>query len=211
MPLRLSTDIFCPEKNQTCPYLHYNSIPDLLVERNYLRQRYNDLEALYNIALQQIEQQKIQINQLKEENEHLTEELNRALKRRFKKNIQKPQDDTQVSQQKSHKKGAPVGHKGTTRKIPQHIDEEIHVSPEHCPNCGSKNLTPCKKVRQHTIQEIIIQPVTIRIHRHYKYCKDCKKVVSVRIKNDLARSYIGPTAKALAAHIRYKTTCHSVN
>lgn len=206
MSIRVTTNIFCPEKHSACPYFGSNSIYSLLAERNYLRQRCNELEVLYNLAQQQILERDKQIAEFRQENEYLKEELRRALQRRFKKNIQRPEDQNlpDTRENKSRKRGAQVGHKGTTYKMPEHIDKEFHVIPEFCPHCNSTNLSLCKKVVKHTIQEIVIEPLTIRIYRHYAYCKNCKKVFSIRHKNDLERTYIGPKAKALGAHIRYK-------
>lgn len=40
------------------------------------------------------------------------------------------------------KKGAPVGHEGTTRKIPDRVDEHKDVRIDKCPECSSDKLTP---------------------------------------------------------------------
>jgi hypothetical protein len=73
-----------------------------------------------------------------------------------------------------------------------------------CPSCGSSHITECKHIEEH-IQEDIILPSTETVlykHHHY-YCKGCKRVVAGTGSDELAKSYVGPKAKTLAAFFKY--------
>jgi len=103
------------------------------------------------------------------------------------------------------KKGAPIGHEGTTREIPKRVDEHKDVRLERCPECASDKLTPCDRYYDHYQEDIIIPPTFVtRFRHHYYYCPNCKKAVHGTGKGELPGSYIGPNAKALAAFLHYQ-------
>ena len=82
-------------------------------------------------------------------------------------------------QKAPRKRGAPVGHRGDTRHIPQHVDqEEIIPPPMVCPDCGNCNLTDLNTVDDRYIEDI---PPTLRMVTHRKYrqafCPHCQCVV----------------------------------
>jgi len=103
------------------------------------------------------------------------------------------------------KKGAPVGHEGTTREVPKRVDEHKDVCLEKCPECSSDKLTPCGRYYDHYQEDIIIPPTFVkRFRHHYYYCPNCKKAVHGTGEGELPGSYIGPNAKALAAFLHYQ-------
>lgn len=85
--------------------------------------------------------------QLEEKTSHLEDELAQALKAPFTKYEKKetPED--------SKKRGAPLGHPGWFRRKPEQIDKTVDVSLDHCPQCGSGNISPCNHTTEH-IQEV---------------------------------------------------------
>ena len=119
-----------------------------------------------------------------------------------KKKKQDEQEDTVIS---SKKRGAPKGHKGWFRKIGATIDEFVEVTLKRCPRCKGKNITPCKDTEDHCQQDIVLPGLKTTCFRHYSYwCADCKEVVEgQRPPEELPKSYIGPTAKALAVWLKY--------
>lgn len=81
---------------------------------------------------------------------------------------------------KNHQKkpGAKLGHKGYGRPVPDHVNEEINLSPKICPDCGSK-LSETQQVYPHYVEDIMPprQPYVKKYNIHKKYCNNCKKLV----------------------------------
>lgn len=103
------------------------------------------------------------------------------------------------------KPGAPIGHKGTTREIPKKVDEHKDVRIDHCPDCGSGDITPCQRCSDHYQEDIIIpQTQVTRFRHHYYWCPHCKKTVHGTGDGEIPGSYIGPNAKALAVFLHYQ-------
>lgn len=148
---------------------------------------------------------------LKEENERLRQdnaylkfELEQMRLKRYKSNKKPPVDGSTVEPAPPKKRGGLFGHIGWFRKKPERIDrvEEVRIS--CCPDCGSNNLTECRKIDEHIQEDIILPKVeAVLYRRHHYYCPDCRKVVSAKGKDELENSYIGPKAKAFAAFLRY--------
>jgi hypothetical protein len=105
----------------------------------------------------------------------------------------------------ARKRGAPKGHPGWFRKVGAKIDEFVDVTLNRCPKCGGKKLTRCKDVEEHIQEDIILPKLKATCFRHYSYwCEDCKEIVEPeRPAGELPKSYIGPTAKALAVWLKY--------
>jgi len=124
--------------------------------------------------------------------------------KRYKSNKNPPVDGPAVEPAPPRKRGGLFGHIGWFRKKPDKIDrvEEVRIS--CCPDCGSNNLTECRKIDEHIQEDIILPKVeAVLYRRHHYYCPDCRKVVSAKGKDELENSYIGPKAKAFAAFLRY--------
>ena len=103
------------------------------------------------------------------------------------------------------KPGAPIGHEGTTREIPKRVDEHKDVHIDRCPECSSRDITPCKKYSDHYQEDIIIPQTKVTCFRHHYYwCPHCKKTVHGTGADEIPASYIGPNAKALAGFLHYQ-------
>jgi transposase len=77
------------------------------------------------------------------------------------------------------KRGAPVGHRGNTRRVPAHVDiEETIPAPTVCPDCGHTHLAGLETVDDRYIEDI---PPVLRVVTHRKYrqafCPHCQSVV----------------------------------
>ena len=151
-----------------------------------------------------------QNRRLKEKNKKLEEEI-RALKAQleeyrekfFKKKNVKPEGEQQCSRPK--KRGAPIGHPGTTRRKPEHVDEHVDVTLKRCPDCGGTNLSRCQRHEDHYQEDIVLpQKKVTRYRHHLYYCKDCKKTVQGIGQNEMPGSYIGPVAKSTAGFLHYQ-------
>ncbi len=115
-----------------------------------------------------------------------------------------PRDSSEEKPKK--KRGAKFGHQGKTREKPATIDTEIEVSLEKCPVCGETGLRKLNKIHEHIQEDIVIPaPSATRYIKHLYYCPRCKNEVCGKGENEIPNAYIGPTARALAATLRYET------
>ena len=93
---------------------------------------------------------------------------------------------------KSKKLGAPKGHKGYTRHIPERIDYVEKLEPVKCPTCDSE-LSDTQEIRQRymTDLEFVMSVKTTRFDIHRKYCSTCGKIVELKPKSVLPRARFG--------------------
>ena len=97
------------------------------------------------------------------------------------------------------KRGAPIGHRGNTRRVPSHTDiEETIPAPTVCPDCGHTQLVGVDTVDDRYLEDI---PPVLRVVTHRKYrqafCPHCQNVVHH------PEAFHGPpvqTGPRLAAH-----------
>ena len=150
-------------------------------------------------------QYKKRIDDLEEQLAYVKFELDDLRSKRYKPNKKKPPSDTQPPPPSSQKKrGGLFGHIGWFRKKPRKIDRIEEVRLDKCPECGSKDLTECKKAHEHIQEDIILPKVeTILYRKHRYYCKSCKKIISPKGKDEIPGSHIGPRAKAFAIFLRF--------
>jgi transposase len=150
-------------------------------------------------------QYKKRIDDLEEQLAYVKFELEDLRSKRYKSNKKKPHDNT-LTPPSSHpkKRGGLFGHVGWFRKKSKEIDRIEEVRLDKCPECGSKDLTECKKTHEHIQEDIVLPKVEVTLYRkHRYYCKKCKKVISPKGEGEIPGSCIGPRAKAFAAFLRY--------
>jgi len=115
-------------------------------------------------------------NLLREENRLLKLQIVELRQKFFKKNTPKPEDDDPPHSPK--RRGAPVGHVGTTRKTPDHVDEHVDVRLDRCPECGGTDLRACQRYEDHYQEDIVLPKVKVtRFRHHFYYCRSCQDVV----------------------------------
>lgn len=141
---------------------------------------------------------------LKEENAYLKFKLEDLQSKRYKSNKKKPPDDTPPTPLISKKRGGLFGHIGWFRHKPKIIDRIEEVRLDKCPSCGSRDLSECGEIEEHTQEDIILPATeTVLYRRRHYYCKSCKKVIAGMGKDELPKGYIGPKAKSLTAFLKY--------
>jgi hypothetical protein len=103
------------------------------------------------------------------------------------------------------KRGAPVGHRGATRPLPdREPDITIEVQPHICPHCGSIDISPCDDTEEHIQEDIeIVQPKVTRYRKRRGYCRNCKKTFFPRGPGEIPHARIGPVAHATAEFMHY--------
>lgn len=146
---------------------------------------------------------KKEIERLKGELSFLRFELDSLRQKRYKsKREGLPQ--AQGPKAPAKRKGGLFGHLGWFRKKSKHIDRIEEVRLTKCPHCGGVDLTECKDTEEHIQEDIVLPKTETTLYRRYHYyCKQCKKIVTAKGKEELPKSYIGPRAKALAIFMKY--------
>ena len=109
------------------------------------------------------------------------------------------------SQDAPKKPGAKADHPGWFRSSPTKIHHTEDVSLDVCPNCGSKDLSVCTEIEEHTQEDIVLADPQVTLYRkHVYWCKNCGKKVRGKGKDELPGSPLGPTIKSVADFFRYK-------
>ncbi len=140
---------------------------------------------------------------LKEENAFLRFELEEFKSKRYKSNKKKHPHDKSFTPKPKKKRGL-FGHTGWFRRRPKRIDKIEDVTMDKCPECGSGDMTECEAIEEHLQEDIVIPSPEATLYRKHKYyCRECKKLITAKGKNELPNSYIGPTAKSLAVFLKY--------
>lgn len=121
----------------------------------------------------------MKIKKLEEENKQL-KLLIKKLQSRLKKFEEKTQDIPSFvkpdKRKKRKKPGQKPGHEGHSRPIPDHVDEEVDLGFERCPDCGAL-LSDTQDTFSHYVEDIKMPRAYVKkynIHRS----KVCKKMVS---------------------------------
>lgn len=150
-----------------------------------------------------LEQKDKQIHDLEGEKTRLAYDLKEMRDKWFSR---KKKREEAVQEQKTPKKrGAPKGHAGWFRRRPAKIDVTEEVTLTVCPSCGGGDLTDLNKVEEHVQEDIVIPTVRVTCYRRHSYrCNTCKADVAAGLGTDeMANSFIGPTAKAFATFLKY--------
>jgi len=151
------------------------------------------------------------VTSLEKDNEDLEKrvaELEVRLKQehrlKFKPNKKHPERKTG---EKPKKRGAPVGHPGWCRKIPERVDKTIHVDPPLiCPHCQHEDLEFVDDCHIQIQEDIVLQPQTVvtkYIHQQ-AYCPTCRREVFKTAESELRNCDIGPITKAVAVYLRHE-------
>ena len=139
-------------------------------EISELKKQFGTITELH--AKEIAEMRELHANEISELKKQLIKYINPNTPSSSNKHI-KP--NTQGLKSKGAKKGAPVGHKGTTRM--QIIDRTEEIDTDVCPNCKSHNLKD-KQVFKRIIENIPepIVPEVVESNVHKKKCLDCGHV-----------------------------------
>ena len=109
------------------------------------------------------------------------------------------------SQDPPKKSGAKADHTGWFRAKPTEVHHTVDVSLDVCPNCGSKELSVCTEIEEHTQEDIVLAEPQVTLYRKRVYwCRGCGKKVRGKGKDEIPGSPLGPTTKSVADFFRYK-------
>jgi transposase len=183
------------ELSTTWVYAQYRRSEDVYQEHLRIFDNYQDrLNELYD-----------KFHKLEKENAELKAKNQTLHQRQFKPN---KKIESAPGKAGAKKRGAPAGHPGWTRPVPEHIDRIVKVpATDVCPNCGKKGIHPVSETLTHIQEDIVIvkRPVVTKYIHSQAYCPDCKTEVTSQAHDEILNAPIGPLAKSVAIYLRYKT------
>jgi len=99
--------------------------------------------------------------------------------------------------------GAPVGHKGYSRHVPERIDCVKEVGLKKCPHCNGF-LGEIQEVRSRYVTDIKLKldVVNTQYNIHRKYCCKCKKIVEPEVPNVLPHARFGLNLMLLVMYLK---------
>jgi transposase len=92
----------------------------------------------------------------------------------------------------SKKIGAQIGHQKQIRAKNEEFDKTIFVNIDHCPECGSRELSNIQEVRERYVEDIPPQhPLITRYMIERRYCRTCKRMIEGEVTDALPHARIG--------------------
>ena len=111
-----------------------------------------------------------------------------------------------IKKKRWKKLGSPIGHEGSTRPLPDHIDEIVHETLGYCPSCKSDSLSELPSESIEHIQEDII-PARVHVTkfiRHGYWCAHCKhKQYAAYAPEQIPYGYLGPNILVHTLLLKY--------
>ena len=156
---------------------------------------------------------KEKVKELEEENQRLKEEKDK-IEKEFKEfkakhaitvdNLKKAMNIKPSLKKKLKPLGAPKGHKGYARHIPERIDYIKSLIPKRCPHCDTKLEGDTQEIRSRHVTHIklISKAKTTRYDIHRKYCPRCKKLVELEAPNVLPHARLGLSIMLLVMYLK---------
>ncbi|NLV26558.1 MAG: IS66 family transposase [Methanomicrobiales archaeon] len=88
--------------------------------------------------------------------------------------------------------GAQIGHQKQIRTKNESFDKTIFISIDHCPKCGSKELSNIQEVRERYVEDIPPQHTLItRYMIERRYCRSCNRMIEGEVTDALPHARIG--------------------
>jgi transposase len=180
-------------------------ISRIRARKHQLEKRLQHLEYVAGRQQEEIERLREEVRCLEEENRCLRTALNqRAVGSKEGKSGMSSRPSIKPNIPGSRRKrGPPRGHKGFSRPLPGHVDEEVLVELEKCPDCGSELEDPRVFV-SHTVEDIVLERRTVvrRYHQGRQWCPGCKRRVLARAPLVLRNTPFGPQMTMLMTTMR---------
>ena len=154
--------------------------------------------------LKERDELRVKVEQLEEERDKLSNQVAKYFDE-VEKVVSKKKLRSKVREIKEKKRpGAKDGHRGWFRTKPEEIDEVIEETLSECPHCGSLELTECKDVTGHIVEDIVPMRRKVTLyHQHYYWCPSCNKKITKKSER-IKRGRIGKNAISYAAEFRHK-------
>ena len=156
-----------------------------------LKKEFEDTKKEFEDTKKEFEDTKKEFEEFKSKHALAVSNLRKALKIKVNsKKIAKPI-------------GAPKGHKGYARHIPERIDKIKELNIKRCPHCNTK-LGETQEIRSRHITDIKLtsKVKTTRFDIHRKYCPNCDKLVEPEVKEALPHARFGLNLMLLVMYLR---------
>lgn len=100
--------------------------------------------------------------------------------------------------------GAPKGHIGYTRRVPERVDCIKSCLLKKCPHCNTRLLGETQEIRSRHVTDIklVSRAKTTRYEIHRKYCTKCKKIVEPVVPNVLPHARFGLNLMLLVMYLK---------
>lgn len=105
---------------------------------------------------------------------------------------------------KNHKPlGAPKGHVGYSRRIPERVDVIKKKEVSRCPVCNGK-LSDTQEIKHRYVTDVALtsKVINTRYDIHRKYCHTCKKLVEPKIPEALPHARFGLNLMLLVMYLK---------
>ena len=161
------------------------------------------MKPTYEELLEIVESQQKRIEQLEKEVEKLRNELHRY------HNENTPSSATPTFEKSSpnhrhQKPGQKVGHEGTSRPLPDHVDEEKDARLDSCPHCNSR--LSFIGSRKRIIEDIVPAKVKVtEIDIGQYWCRHCNTKVEAPVTEALPNCRLGINTYLFVMFLRYGT------
>jgi len=140
---------------------------------------------------QQLEMKNRKLEKENKQLKLLIKELQSRLKKLEERTQELPSFVKSDKRKRRKKLGQKSGHKGYSRPLPDHVDEEVDLSFDRCPDCGAL-LSDTQDTFSHYVEDIKMPRAYVKKYNiHRKYCKVCKKMVSPQPVDVLSRCRFG--------------------
>jgi hypothetical protein len=166
-------------------------ITELEEENRRLRREKDKISQEKDKIVKKFEEVKKEFEEFKTKHSKTVSELRRALK--IKSDIHK-----------SHKPlGAPKGHVGYSRRVPERIDIIRKREIYRCPHCNGK-LSNTQEIKSRYITDVALtsEAMNTRYDIHRKYCARCKKLVEPSIPEALPHARFGLNLMLLVMYLK---------
>ena len=119
-------------------------------------------------------------------------------------NLQKAMNIKPDKKKQSNPLGAPKGHKGYSRRIPERIDHIKSLIPKRCPYCNTRLTGGTQEIRHRHVTDIKLTSKikNTRYDIHRKYCPKCKKIVEPEVPNVLPHARFGLNLMLLVMYLK---------
>lgn len=98
--------------------------------------------------------------------------------------------------------GSPPENERTTWSPPAHVDEEVELKPDACPQCRGPLDEPIGWEERYLVDIEPARRVTRRFRMARCPCRNCGTVVSLHVPGSVSRSHYGRRVHARVAHLR---------
>lgn len=107
----------------------------------------------------------------------------------------------------NRKRGAPCGHRGATRPIPEHVDETIHIPPPGICTCGSSRTRAIEESDSRYLEELEIRRKVVEKRYRRGICEECGRLVRHPDALNGPPVTVGNTVACMAAAMRQMMGC----